>query len=146
MSEQLKLEFPDYKNKVIVYTDGACKGNPGPSGIGIVIYKNGRKETYKKEIGIQTNNIAELTAVKEALKLLLPERNKKIVIYTDSNYVIGVLTKDWKIKANKELIKEIKELLKNFPKIEFKKVPAHKGNIDNELVDRLANSAIKQNL
>lgn len=144
--QQLSLDFSQAKeqNPIIVFTDGASRGNPGPSGIGIVLTINGKKKKYKKYIGNGTNNIAELNAVKEAISLLLPFRDRKIVIYTDSSYVIGVLTKNWKLKANKELITEIKQKLALFFDLELKKVEAHLGIGDNETAHQLANEAIKE--
>jgi ribonuclease HI len=128
-----------------IYTDGASSGNPGPAGIGILlIYGENRKE-ISSFIGRATNNIAELTAVKVALqtvkKFELPVR-----IFSDSSYVIGVLTKNWKAKANQELIMEIKKLMRNFQDISFIKVKGHAGIKENEVADFLATSAIKKGL
>ena len=71
--------------KVYIYTDGACRGNPGPGGWGaILIYKNFRKEINGGSL-LSTNNIMELTAVIEALKLI--KNPSEIIIVTDSTYV-----------------------------------------------------------
>jgi ribonuclease HI len=128
-----------------IYTDGASSGNPGPSGIGILmIYGENRKE-ISSFIGKATNNIAELTAVKVALQTIktvaLPVR-----IFSDSTYVIGVLTKNWKAQANQELIAEIKKLMKKFPDIAFIKLKGHAGIKENEVADFLATSAISKSL
>ena len=140
-------------NTVKIYTDGACKGNPGPGGWGAIL-KYGKSE---KEInGFQsntTNNIMELTAVIEALKLL--SRSCQIIITTDSNYVKDGITKwihNWKLKGwktanrksvkNKELWIKLDELTKEH-KITWKWVKGHSGHPENERADELANQAIE---
>lgn len=129
-------------DKIICYTDGACSGNPGPAGIGIILtYKNHKKEIFEY-IGNSTNNIAELTAILRALENI-NDKNKEIIIYCDSMYSIGVLTKNWKVKANKELVNNIKNLIKTFPNIEILKVKAHENDELNNYVDELAKKSIK---
>ena len=110
----------------------------------LLIYGENKKE-LSEYIGTETNNIAELTALKVALEHLkrvdLPVR-----IFSDSSYAIGVLTKNWKAKANQELIMEIKKLMRNFQDISFIKVKGHAGIKENEVADFLATSAIKKGL
>lgn len=130
------------KNVINIFTDGASSGNPGPSGIGVYMIYKERKKEISEFIGNATNNIAELTAIKRALEEL-KKFDIPVFIYTDSNYSLGVLTKDWKVQANKELIVEIKKLLTKFKKVEIIKVKGHAGIIENEIADRLATSAIK---
>ena len=78
---------------VIIYTDGACSGNPGPGGWGsILIYKDNIKEIFGNEINT-TNNIMELTAVIQALKTLKEPCN--VELYSDSAYVVNAFEKDW---------------------------------------------------
>ena len=136
-----ETDLPD--NCIKIYTDGASSGNPGPAGIGILlIYGENRKE-ISKFIGTATNNIAELTAIKVALKKLkrvdLPVR-----IFSDSSYSIGVLTKNWKPKKNQDLVFEIKKLMNRFSDLAFIKVKGHSGIKENEVADFLATSAIKK--
>ncbi len=128
-------------DKIIVYTDGGCKHNPGPMGIGVVMNYKGRTKLYSEYLGQGTNNIAELTAILRALQLL-KTRDIPVVIYTDSEYAIGVLTGRYKIRKNQALIAKIKALMSDFSRIEFKKVKGHKGIPGNELVDTLAGRAI----
>lgn len=129
-----------------VYTDGSCKPtNPGPAGYGIVIIPDkGKVATFGKYIGEATNNIAEIMGVKRALEIL--KKNKAqwevIEVYTDSQYVIGIFQKNWKAKANKELIIEVKKELEYFPNLVFHWVKAHNGDEYNELADALAKSAV----
>tara|TARA_B110000263_G_C14806542_1_gene284407 strand:+ start:56 stop:496 length:441 start_codon:yes stop_codon:yes gene_type:complete len=141
-------------NKYIyIYTDGACRGNPGPGGWGaILMYENHKKEIKGNSL-LTTNNIMELTAVIEALSLLkLPS---KIVLTTDSNYVKDGITKwihNWKAKgwktANKKPVKN-KELwlklddLASKHAIDWKWVKGHSGHPGNEKADSLANEGIE---
>ncbi|MCK5100459.1 MAG: hypothetical protein KAR45_20285, partial [Desulfobacteraceae bacterium] len=130
------------KNVINIFTDGASSGNPGPSGIGVYMIYNEREKEISEFIGNATNNIAELTAIKRALEEL-KKFDIPVCIYTDSNYSLGVLTKNWKAQANKELIAATKKLLIKFKKIEIIKVKGHAGIRENEIADRLATSAIK---
>ena len=140
-------------NTVQIFTDGACKGNPGPGGWGAILrYRDNEKEMngYDPET---TNNIMELTAVIEALKTL--SRSCTIVITTDSNYVKDGITKwihNWKLKGwktaarkpvkNKELWIALDELVENHD-ITWKWVKGHSGHPENERADDLANEAIE---
>ena len=126
---------------VHIFTDGACTGNPGPAGCGAVLVYNGRTRELSHFLGHATNNIAELTALKRALELV-KDRSLPVRVYADSEYTIGVLTRDWKIKANAALIAEIRELLDQFEDIELEKVPGHAGNALNVRADALARQAI----
>lgn len=142
-AEVPEADLPD--NCIRIYTDGASSGNPGPSGIGILfIYGKNRKEV-SKNIGMATNNIAELTAIKVGLEKLkrfdLPVR-----IFSDSSYAIGLLTKNWKAKKNQDLAFKIKKLMDKFSDLAFIKVKGHAGIKENEVADFLATSAIKKDL
>jgi ribonuclease HI len=137
----ISMDMPD--NCIQIYTDGASSGNPGPAGIGaLLIYRENRKE-ISQSIGIATNNIAELTAIKIALSHL-KRHDLPIRVFSDSSYAIGVLTKGWKPQANKKLIIEIKELMGKLKDITFIKVQGHAGIKENEVADFLATSAIKK--
>lgn len=128
---------------IYAFTDGACKFNPGPMGIGIVIIKDGKVvNQISHHIGHGTNNIAELTAIKVALSILENE-TIPIVLSTDSQYSINVLTR-FKAKTNVELILSIKQMMLNYkPGIMLKYVPGHSKIHYNEMADSLATSAIK---
>jgi len=124
------------------YTDGACSGNPGPAGLGvIVIQPNGKMHEGYEYLGTATNNIAELTAILRALEAM-PDEANDILIHTDSQYAIGVLSKGWKPKVNQDLIAETKELLKA-RKAKLAYVPGHQGVPLNERADELAREAIR---
>jgi len=145
----------DKKNKkVIIYTDGACSGNPGKGGWGAVLsYGDKTKEIngYNKHT---TNNQMELQAVAEALKVL--KRRCEVEIYTDSQYVKNGITKwifnwkknDWrnarkKPIKNKEFWEKLDEQVKRHD-IEWHWVKGHSTNELNNLADYLATSAIEK--
>jgi ribonuclease HI len=126
-----------------LWTDGACSGNPGPMGIGIVALDGGKRKEHGEYLGIGTNNIAELTAIDRALDLVGAEAETRHVrVYTDSAYSIGVLSKGWKAKANQELIARMRKRLAKLPDVEFVKVSGHAGVPENERCDELARRAI----
>ena len=127
---------------VIIYTDGACSGNPGPAGIGAVLEYKGRRKEISEYIGETTNNIAELEAVKMAL-LSLKKRNIPVRLHTDSGYVHGLLTKNWEARKNADLVKAVRRIVDQFPDILIIKVRGHSGVDGNERADRLAASAAK---
>jgi ribonuclease HI len=128
----------------VAYTDGACSGNPGPAGSGVVVVVPGgtMHEGYDW-LGTGTNNIAELTAILRALEAI-PTSAASIVIHTDSQYAIGVLTKGWKAKVNQALIQSIKVAIAARPRVRIVYVPGHAGVPLNERADELAREAIKQ--
>lgn len=127
-------------NAIVIYTDGASSGNPGPSGIGIFLRHGPHEKEISEYIGHATSNIAELSAIKRALSQL--KRNDLPVrLFTDSNYALGVLTKPWKPNKNKELIAKTKTLMKNFKDLEIIKVKGHDGLEGNEKADALATQA-----
>jgi len=136
-------DLPD--NCIKIYTDGASSGNPGPSGIGILLIYGENKKKISKSIGMATNNIAELTAIKVGLEEL-KRFNLPVCIFSDSSYSIGLLTKGWKPKKNQELVHKIKTLMDKFSDLSFIKVKGHSGIKENEVADFLATSAIKKDL
>lgn len=140
--------------EVTIYTDGACSGNPGPGGWGtILMYKDTKKEISGGKDNT-TNNIMELTAVIEGLKLL--KFPCKVKLYSDSAYVVnafvqkwifGWLKNGWKNSSkepvkNKELWQELYNLTK-IHDVEFIKVKGHSDNEYNNRCDELARNAIK---
>ena len=140
------------KNSVIIYTDGACKGNPGTGGWGAVLeYKDKNKKIYGYEEDT-TNNRMELTAAIKSLSVLKNKCN--VVIYTDSKYLmdgISIWIDSWKKNnwrtSNKKEVKNIDlwkmiDSLNQDHDIEWKWVKGHSGNSGNEMADDLANYAI----
>jgi ribonuclease HI len=125
----------------IAYTDGACSGNPGPAGSGVVIVAPGGKMHEGLEyLGEATNNVAELTAILRALEWI-PADARAIVVHTDSQYAIGVLQKGWKAKANGELVARAKRVVQARG-AQLVYVPGHQGVPLNERADALAREAI----
>ena len=139
--------------KVTIYTDGACSGNPGPGGWGtILMYKDSKKELSgaSKET---TNNIMELTAVVEGLKKL--KYPCEVELYSDSAYVVNAFNQGWiynwikknwktadgKEVKNKELWQELYELTK-IHNVTFIKVKGHSDNEYNNRCDEIARNAI----
>lgn len=132
------------KHKVEIYADGASSGNPGPSGVGVVLISGEHQRSMSKYIGHATNQEAEIRAIIEALKMLKHPEETHATIYTDSQYVIGMLSMGWKAKSNHELIAEAKELISQVGAVEFIKVKGHADNKYNLRADALAVQAIKQ--
>lgn len=144
--------------EIIIYTDGACKNNPGPGGYAAIIFDKDQKKGIKGGAYDTTNNIMELTAVLEALKwvlsssLLFKENNNAHVkVHSDSNYVVNAINNNW-IKTweekgwknsggdvkNKELWEEMLYLLDKFNQITFIKVKGHSTDKYNNLCDKYA--------
>jgi ribonuclease HI len=126
---------------IVAYTDGASSGNPGPAGIGVVLRFGTHEKEISRYIGIATNNVAELMAIKAALEAV---RSPEIPIrlYTDSRYCLGLLSLGWKAKQNEQLVAAIRKLMKRFKDVKILKVEGHAGIPDNERADRLAREAV----
>jgi len=129
---------------ILIHTDGASSGNPGPSGIGILLQYGLHEKEISRFIGIATNNIAELEAIRIGLETV-KNKEKPVRIFTDSSYAFGLLTQGWKAKKNPELVAEIRKLLNTFKDVRFYKVKGHAGDPGNERADQLATAAIKLN-
>jgi len=138
---------------VEIYTDGACRGNPGPGGWAALLSVGGREKEIAGAEALTTNNRMELTAVIRALESL--RRPVSARVYTDSQYVRrgitewiapwkarGWLTADRKPVKNQDLWQRLEELAAAH-RIEWHWVPGHAGVPGNERVDRLANQAIE---
>ena len=127
---------------VYVYTDGASAGNPGPSGIGVVLRFGKHEKEISRYIGDTTNNVAELEAIRSGL-MAVKNTNLPVRLFTDSRYAYGVLTQGWKAKKNQNIIESIKKILSKFNDLKFIHVKGHVGIEGNERADFLATSAIK---
>lgn len=137
---------------VEIYTDGACRGNPGPGGWAALLSVGGREKEIAGAEALTTNNRMELTAVIRALESL--RRPVTARVFTDSQYVRrgitewiaawkarGWLTADRKPVKNIDLWQRLEELAAGH-EIDWRWVPGHAGVPGNERVDRLANQAI----
>ena len=129
------------KDSVIAYADGACSGNPGPAGLGVVVVDGDVRLEISEHLGQGTNNIAELTAIERVLDVV-SDSKRPVVIHTDSSYAIGVLSKGWKAKANVALIERVRERLAKRP-VTLVHVRGHSGIELNERADELAREAVK---
>lgn len=129
------------------FTDGSCKGNPGPAGSGVLmVLPDGRKAEVSRSLGRATNNIAELTAIEIALDLLdeaSVARETPVVLFTDSKYADGVLTRGWKAKANTDLVLSLRARLRARPSLRIQWVAGHVGVDGNERADALANRGVE---
>ena len=139
--------------KVIIYTDGACSGNPGPGGWGAILMYKGTKKEISGGMKETTNNIMEVTAVIEALKCLKVEC--EVQVYSDSAYTVNAFNQGWIYNwmkngwktsgkdpvKNKELWQELYALTKKH-KVEFIKVKGHADNEFNNRCDEMAREAI----
>ena len=141
--------------KVVIYTDGACSGNPGPGGWGAILMYKGVKKEISGGNKQTTNNIMELTAVIEGLKML--KFPCEVDLYSDSAYVVnafeqkwifGWLKNNWKTAGkdpvkNKELWQELYSLTK-IHTVNFIKVKGHSDNEFNNRCDELARAEIEK--
>ena len=139
-------------DQVVIYTDGACKGNPGPGGWGALLQACGREKELFGGEPLTTNNRMELRAVIEALTAL--KRPSEVMLYTDSVYVrSGILqwihnwkrngwkTSDKKPVKNADLWQILDKLRENH-KIEWHWVKGHADNVGNNRADALANRGV----
>jgi ribonuclease HI len=126
----------------VAYADGACSGNPGPAGLGIVVIApDGTIKQGNEYLGEGTNNVAELTAILRVLEAT--PKSAPLLVHTDSKYAIGVLSQGWKAKANQELVARIREALAARANVRLSYVPGHSGVPMNERADELAVEAVK---
>ena len=140
------------EKNVVVYTDGACSGNPGPGGWGSVLMYRGHRRELSGGETLTTNNRMELMAVIKALEAL--KRPCMITIHTDSTYVMKGMTewlaqwkrRDWKTAAKKpvknvDLWQHLEKAIDSH-QVEWKWVKGHSGVPENERADELARLAI----
>lgn len=131
--------------KLIIYTDGGARGNPGPAGIGVVMFDEDGKSvvaTHKKYIGEATNNVAEYSAVILALEEAKKLAAEELAFALDSELVVKQLNGEYKVK-NVDLGKlfiKIYNLRQQFRKVTFRHVPREQ----NKLADKLVNEAIDE--
>lgn len=140
--------------EVTLYTDGACRGNPGPGGWGVVLQYGSSRKTLHGGDPATTNNRMELTAVIRGLQALTRRCSVKVV--TDSKYVIQGITEwmpNWKQRGwrtaakkpvlNSELWMQLDELVAGHA-VQWEWVKGHSGHPENELADQLANRGIDE--
>lgn len=147
MSEPLKT--------VTIYTDGACLGNPGPGGYGVVLLYGDVRKELSGGYRLTTNNRMEMMAAIVGLQSL--KEPCVVTLYSDSQYVVNAITKGWAKKwrangwkrnktdkaVNPDLWEQLLELCDRH-KVTFSWVRGHSGNVENECCDQLAVAAAKQ--
>ncbi|MCL1924494.1 MAG: ribonuclease HI [Defluviitaleaceae bacterium] len=135
--------------KITIYTDGACSGNPGPGGFGVVLIAGNLRKEISEGFQDTTNNRMELKAVITGLSML--KKPSKVNLFTDSRYIVDAVTKkwvyNWKSKGwkrstgekalNIDLWEELLPLLEKH-EVAFNWVKGHAGNEENERCDELA--------
>lgn len=128
--------------KLVLFTDGGARGNPGPAGIGIVIYASGEHPIKQigKHIGNVTNNQAEYKALIEGLAEAGKLDATEVICFLDSELVVRQLNGQYKVKESelKKLIAEVFRVSNKFLRVEYKHVPREK----NKLADQLVNEAL----
>jgi ribonuclease HI len=141
-------------NRIVIYTDGACKGNPGPGGWGVLLQSGATEKELWGGEAVTTNNRMELTAVIEALKAL--KRPCDVLLYLDSEYVRKGITewlpgwkaRGWKTAArqpvkNVDLWQALDTLVQaGGHRIDWRWVKGHAGDPGNERADMLANRGV----
>ena len=127
---------------VLVYADGSCIGNPGPGGWGVVILRrDGSEDEYHGSSAATTNNQMEITAAIEGLRHTEP--GSRVLLRSDSQYVINTMTLNWKRRKNHELWLALdQETL--IRKVTFEWVRGHNSDPLNERADRLANKGSRR--
>ena len=128
--------------KALIYTDGASSGNPGPSGIGVVIEIDGQKKTLSEYIGETTNNVAEYTALVRALQLAHQRRVGSVEVFTDSELLVKQLNGQYRVRNEGllPLYRKVISLLKSFKSSKITHIPREQ----NREADRLSKDAIKK--
>lgn len=134
-----------YEQQIIVYTDGSSKGNPGPGGLGVVLESGKHARRISEGYRCTTNNRMELLAIIRAMEAL-KQPSSKVVVHSDSKYVVDAVNKGWvfgwekkgfKKKKNPDLWKRFLELYRDHG-VTLKWVKGHDGDPRNEECDRLA--------
>lgn len=137
-------------DSAVAYIDGSSRGNPGPSGIGVVIYKKNNLEEpivrISRYLGITTNNVAEYEALIYGLKWLLNNQFYKADIYLDSELVYRQLTGEYRVKTQhiQILVERTKKLLNRFEKVDLKFTPRKNNSLANQLAQGIVKTMMKK--
>ena len=127
---------------VEIYIDGSCEPNPGAGGIGAVLKFGQHRKEISEPIGRATNNTAEIQAAITALMAL--KKTCKVVVYSDSQYLVKTMTGDYRRSSNIEMWNDLDFACLRH-EIEWKWVRGHDGNPDNERAHTLAYQAVRKN-
>jgi len=135
-------------SKIIIYTDGAATGNPGPGGYGVVLLSSHHRKELSEGFRLTTNNRMELLAVIKGLEAM-KKTDLDITVYSDSKYVVDAVEKGWLFgweskgfakKKNPDLWKRFLLVYRQH-KVKFVWIKGHADNVENERCDRLAVAA-----
>ena len=145
--------------KTVIFTDGACSGNPGPGGwAAVLVFKDKTHQIISGGEVYTTNNRMELSGVIEGLKLAISLGCDNVEVRSDSAYVVNAIKLGWMKKwslngwktiretdvQNKDLLVKLQHLIKRVPKIKFVKVKGHSGIKFNELADEMAKKELER--
>ena len=122
-------------DKVIIFTDGACKGNPGRGGWAAVLKYDGQEHIVSGNDPRTTNNRMELLGAIRGLEAAPPDRD--IILFSDSTYVVNTMTKGWRRNANQDLWEQLDRASRD-RRITWKWVRGHQGTPGNEQADAIA--------
>ncbi len=140
-----KGQAHNWPSQIIVYTDGASRGNPGPASVGLAFYTIDEEPLYDfaESIGIQTNNYAEYEAVRKALNLAQKNQVQELVLRSDSQLLVCQLNGEYKVKSEhlRPLYLSCLELKSRFKLVKFE----HVRREYNTKADQLANLALDRN-
>ena len=145
----------DKHKQVVIYTDGACEGNPGPGGYGVVIIHSGHREELSGGFRLTTNNRMEIYAAIKGLEAL--NEPCQVTLYSDSEYLVNAMTQGWALRwranhwkrnkrekaLNVDLWEQLLALCERH-QVEFVWVKGHAGLRENERCDQLSMEALKQ--
>ena len=151
MFDQVVITFILYAIMITIYTDGASSGNPGPGGFGVVLLSGSHRKELAQGFRKTTNNRMELMAVIAGLEAL-KKPGEKVMVVSDSKYVVDAVEKGWLFGWEKKGFKDKKnpDLWKRFlhvyrqHQVRFTWVKGHNENIENERCDELAVAASLQ--
>ena len=126
--------------KLKIFFDGSSHGNPGPSGIGVVVYNQDFVEVarFSEYVGVRTNNEAEYLALKKALEIALQLDAEEVELYSDSELLVKQISGEYNVK-NKNLLNLHREVQELMEKVKVKIM--HIDREENKLADKLANEA-----
>jgi ribonuclease HI len=127
--------------RAVIYTDGACSGNPGPAGIGVAIEFEGHSIHIAEHIGSATNNVAEYSALMRGLREASDLGAEEVEVYMDSELAVKQVKGQYKVKNEglRPIFDSVIKLLKHFKKHKISHVPREQ----NELADRLSKQGVK---
>jgi ribonuclease HI len=129
---------------IIAFTDGACKGNPGPGGWGALLVSGSEQNEYFGGEENTTNNRMELSAVIHAVEVIKKPEEVDLIIRTDSQLAVNQFPGKWKVNDNIDLVLRGRELLNRFKSYRFEWVKGHASNPFNNECDQMAVAAIKK--